>query len=105
MSENPGYCHHCHQKFGVKCGNNFLDLDISFHLYIDGERVHKAYVSAGKYRRIEGIYKDSTSVLPFKFQELELVGTFIALVSNAYHSSFATRRPGQWGHGICSYCT
>lgn len=72
-----------------------MDTDLSFHLHIDGELVNKTYVFAGEYYRIEGIYKNSTSILPFKFQELELVGTFTALISNAYYSSFATRRPGQ----------
>jgi hypothetical protein len=60
--------------------NNLLDFDLSLELRIDGELVHKAYLRAGQYGHILGIYKGTTSVLPFKFQELELVGTFTRLV-------------------------
>ena len=56
--------------------NNLLDFDLSLELRIDGELVHKTYLRAGQYGHILGIYNGTTSVLPFKFQELELVGTF-----------------------------
>jgi hypothetical protein len=57
-------------------------------LRIDGELVHKTYLRAGQYGHILGIYKGTTSVLPFKFQELELVGTFSVSSLDAYYPSF-----------------
>jgi hypothetical protein len=43
-------------------------------LRIDGERVYRGYIRAGQLGQISGIQKSATSILPFKFQELELVG-------------------------------
>ena len=56
--------------------NNLSDYDLSIDLRIDGEHIKKTYLRARECGRILGIYKSPTSVLPFKFQELELVGTF-----------------------------
>ena len=56
--------------------NDLLDVDLSAHLYIDGERIHKCRLNPGGQRRVLGIRKTASSVLPFKFQELELVGAF-----------------------------
>jgi hypothetical protein len=45
--------------------------------YIDGKCVHTRFLGRSwKDRQILGIRKSATSVLPFKFQELELVGAF-----------------------------
>jgi len=61
------------KQFRVTFLSHLLDSDLAIDLHIDGEPVHKTYLRAGSYGRILGIYKGSTSVLPFKFQELELV--------------------------------
>ncbi|KAI0002425.1 hypothetical protein BJV74DRAFT_815724 [Russula compacta] len=61
------------KQFSITFHNNLLDFDLSLNLHIDGELVYKTYLPVGRGDRILGIYKDSTSVLPFKFQELELV--------------------------------
>ena len=76
-----------------------LDIDLALLLRIDGEVVRRPYLPAGQYASTLGIYKDTNSLLPFKFRELDAVGTFTALVSDAYCPSFAARRPG---HGRCS---
>ena len=63
------------QQFSFTISNNFLDFALALDLYIDGECVCKQYLRAGKQgRQILGIRKSTTSILPFKFQELELVG-------------------------------
>jgi len=64
------------QQFRVTFVNNLVDCDLSLHLLIDGETVRKTYVRAQEYSHVVGIHKGPTSVLPFKFQELELVGAF-----------------------------
>ena len=60
-----------------------LDIDLALLLRIDGEVVRRPYLPAGQYASTLGIYKDNNSLLPFKFRELDLVGTFTALVSDA----------------------
>ena len=76
-----------------------LDTDLALLLRIDGEVVRRPYLPAGNFVSTVGIYKHANSLLPFKFRELDLVGTFMALVSDAYCLSFAAQRPG---HGRCS---
>ena len=67
--------------------NNLSDYDLSLDLRIDGEHIKKTYLRARECGRILGIYKSPTSVLPFKFQELELVGTF---AGTPFHTSFSS---------------
>jgi hypothetical protein len=64
------------QQFRVVFFNHMRDCDLSIDLYMDGEVVNKTYLRAGQPGRVLGIYNGSTALLPFKFQELELVGTF-----------------------------
>jgi hypothetical protein len=47
-------------------------------LYIDGECISSYYFRAGNPEPggFRGIRSSATTMLPFKFQELELVGTF-----------------------------
>lgn len=66
----------CDQQFRVTYENHLVDCDLSLHLIIDGETVRKTYVRAREFTLVVGISKGPTSVLPFKFQELELVGAF-----------------------------
>jgi|SRR6266850_2015288 len=97
--QNPNY--HC-QQFSVMYRNKLLDIGLIIHLRIDGEVVCRSYLPARQDDRIIGIDKNSTSILPFKFQELELVGTFTGLISDTYHFSFATWRPGRGGCSCCA---
>ena len=64
------------QQFRFVITNNLLDFDLAFLLYIDGERVDTACILAGHRGGISGFRNSATSTLPFKFQELELVGAF-----------------------------
>jgi len=85
--------------------NNLSDYDLSLDLRIDGEHIKKTYLRARECGRILGIYKSPTSVLPFKFQELELVGTFAGTPFHTSFSSFFFPAPssvGRPGHGRCS---
>ena len=77
-------CVKLHQQFRVTYKNNLLDVDLALLLRIDGKVVRRPYLPAGQYACASGIYKDTTSLLPFKFRELELVGTSTALVSDAH---------------------
>jgi hypothetical protein len=53
--------------------NNLFNFDLALALYIDGERVYRSYLRARQRGQILGIPKTTSSVLPFKFQELQLV--------------------------------
>ena len=53
-----------------------LDFDLLIALYIDGVHIKSCHVRAGKQHEIQGIRNSATTRLPFKFQELELVGAF-----------------------------
>ena len=55
-----------------------FNFDLALALYIDGERVYRSYLRARQRGQILGIPKTTSSVLPFKFQELQLVGAFSA---------------------------
>ena len=70
------------QQFKIAFSNNLLDFDLSLALYIDGERIYRGYLQARQRGQIQGIPKTTSSVLPFKFQELQLVG---ALRSQSPH--------------------
>jgi hypothetical protein len=55
-----------------------LDVDLRTVLYIDGERISRHYFRAGRRKSwgFRGIRSSATTMLPFKFQELELVGMY-----------------------------
>ena len=57
--------------------NKLVDFDLLVTLHIDGEYT-RWMIRAGRQFpvRIPGILTSANSALPFKFQELELVGTF-----------------------------
>ncbi|KAF8487194.1 hypothetical protein DFH94DRAFT_797569 [Russula ochroleuca] len=61
------------KKFSITFKNDLLDIRLAADLYIDGVRTHNGFLKAGRQRQVLGIRKTVSSVLPFKFQELELV--------------------------------
>ena len=65
-----------YQQFRIAIKNKLLDFGIGVDLYIDGEQVNEVLLEAEELREIRGIPKSATTELPFKFQELELVGAF-----------------------------
>lgn len=67
------------QQFRIVFSNNLFNYDLALALYIDGERIYRSYLRARQRGQILGIPKTTSSVLPFKFQELQLVGAFPAL--------------------------
>ena len=70
-----------------------MDVGIAAHLYIDGERIGNKYLKAGQLHQVLGIRNTASSVLPFKFQELELVGAFPRIGQHVVCFSFATEDP------------
>ena len=64
------------QQFRIMVTNNLSDFGLYFFLYIDGEYIKRCYVRVGEQFEIQGTRTSSTTRLPFKFQELELVGAF-----------------------------
>ena len=62
------------QQFSVTFVNNLVDCDLVLDLHIDGELVQRIHLHPRQHSRRLGIYRSSNSVLPFKFQELNLVG-------------------------------
>ena len=67
---------HRDQQFRIMVTNNFSDFGLHFFLHIDGEYIKRAYVQAGDQFDIQGIRNSPTTRLPFKFQELKIVGAF-----------------------------
>ena len=65
-----------YQQFKIAIRNKLLDFGIAIYLYIDGEQVDSVFLRAGMLGQILGFPKSTASELPFKFQELELVGSF-----------------------------
>ena len=65
------------QQFSFTISSNLSDFDLVLDFYIDGTCAHTRILGRSlKGCQILGIRKSATSVLPFKFQELELVGAF-----------------------------
>ena len=66
------------QQFKIVITNHLLDFDLKAILYIDGEGVTSFYFRAGDKQlgEFRGVQNSATTLLPFKFQELEIVGTF-----------------------------
>ena len=66
------------QQFSITFRNDLFDFDLAVNLYVDGERIYHGYLRAGLVGQVLGVRKSANSVLPFKFQELELVGAFVS---------------------------
>jgi hypothetical protein len=64
------------QQFKILIANNLLDFDLAVFLYIDGASISGIYFRVGQSGEFRGVQNSATTELPFKFQELELVGTF-----------------------------
>ena len=64
------------QQFRIVITNNLSDFDLILDLHIDGKRISgtRNYVRAGHQGKMQGIHNSDTTRLPFKFQELEVVG-------------------------------
>ena len=64
------------QQFRVAMTNNLSNFDLCFALHIDGKYISGMDLRAGHQGELWGIRNSDTTRLPFKFQELELVGAF-----------------------------
>jgi len=61
------------KQFSITFSNNLFNVDLAVVLRIDGERIYRGFLRAGQRGQVLGLQKSATSILPFKFQELELV--------------------------------
>jgi hypothetical protein len=61
--------------------NNLTNFAVSIRVFVDGRQVRKMCLRAQSSNECLGVYKGSHSILPFKFQELQLVGMFVFLSS------------------------
>jgi len=61
------------KQFKIAYSNNLTFCAIAVFLSVDGRQVKTACLQAGSSGEFLGPYKSECSVLPFKFQELELV--------------------------------
>lgn len=63
------------QQFNIAI-SNLSDYDLLVALHIDGEFIKNNYLRIGEQGAIRGFRTSAITILPFKFQELELVGAF-----------------------------
>jgi hypothetical protein len=77
------------QQFSITFGNNLFKVDLAVVVRIDGERIYRGFLRAGQRGQVLGLQKSATSILPFKFQELELVGASPGLSLDSVSSSYA----------------
>ncbi|KAH9006364.1 hypothetical protein EDB86DRAFT_720078 [Lactarius hatsudake] len=61
------------KQFKVTYSNNLTESDLVVYLYIDGQLIRHAFTRAGSSAEFLGLRNSAHSVLPFKFQELQLV--------------------------------
>src|SRR6266702_803934 len=80
------------QQFKITYSNNLTDFMVKTFLHIDGRLVRKAYFRAGSSHEFLGPYNSACSVLPLKFQELQLVGTFSSIFPSFEHPPLYLRR-------------
>ncbi|KAH9180702.1 hypothetical protein EDB89DRAFT_2062378 [Lactarius sanguifluus] len=71
------------KQFNITFSNNLTDCEVAIYLYVDGRLVRAACARAGSSGEFLGPYKGSRSILHFKFQELQLVGTPSSIVEYA----------------------
>ncbi|KAH9067806.1 hypothetical protein EDB87DRAFT_43864 [Lactarius vividus] len=61
------------KQFKVTYSNNLVNFDLVVYLYIDGQLIRHACTRARSSDELLGPYNSARSILPFKFQELQLV--------------------------------
>ncbi|KAN0130158.1 hypothetical protein V8E53_012103 [Lactarius tabidus] len=61
------------KQFKITVSNNLSNSGFSLRVFVDGRRVEKVFLKAGSSEECLGVQKSSSSILPFKFQELQLV--------------------------------
>ncbi|KAI9441456.1 hypothetical protein H4582DRAFT_1384900 [Lactarius indigo] len=61
------------KQFKITYSNNLTNFNVVVYLYIDGQLVQNMCYRAGESGEFLGPYNSARSILPFKFQELQLV--------------------------------
>lgn len=68
--------HFAFQQFKIAFSNNLPNFEVAVFLHVDGRLVQTMCLQASLSSEILGPYTNTHSILPFKFQELQLVGSF-----------------------------
>jgi hypothetical protein len=74
--EHRGTNHVAFQQFKITFSNNLPNFEVVIFLHVDGRLVQSMCLQAWSSSEILGPYSNVHSILPFKFQELQLVGEF-----------------------------
>ncbi|KAH8996752.1 hypothetical protein EDB92DRAFT_1814117 [Lactarius akahatsu] len=82
------------KQFKITYSNNLANFDLVVYLYIDGQLIRHACTRARSSDELLGPYNSARSVLPFKFQELQLV----ELKAYRCHLRHITKAPSQFMH-------
>ncbi|KAI9465924.1 hypothetical protein BJY52DRAFT_1243484 [Lactarius psammicola] len=61
------------KQFKITFSNNLINFEFANFLHIDGRLVQTMHLRAGESGEFLGPYKSERSILPYKFQELQLV--------------------------------
>jgi hypothetical protein len=61
------------KQFEIKVSNNLTNFQLAIFLHIDGRLVDRRHLRFGSSGIFSGLNKSERSILPFKFQELQLV--------------------------------
>ena len=100
--ERYGTNYFAFQQFKITFSNNLPNFEVVIFLYVDGRLVQSVCLQAWSSSEILGPYTNAHSILPFKFQELQLVGEFLIVRSFVRAFSNTCRRPR---HGGCTRCS
>ncbi|KAH9006363.1 hypothetical protein EDB86DRAFT_3098017 [Lactarius hatsudake] len=84
------------KQFKIAYSNNLANFDLVVYLYIDGQLIRHACTRARSSDELLGPYNSARSVLPFKFQELQLVGTFSPIFPSLEHLLDVRRKTRTW---------
>ena len=79
--ERCGTNYFAFQQFKITFSNNLPNFEVVIFLYVDGRLVQSVCLQAWSSSEILGPYTNAHSILPFKFQELQLVGEFLIVRS------------------------
>jgi hypothetical protein len=83
------------QQFKITFSNKLSIYAVAVFLHVDGRQVQAMCPRPGSSGEFLGPYKTECSILPLKFQELQLVGTFSFVFPLFEHLTLDLRRKTQ----------
>ena len=84
------------QQFEITFSNNLTDSKLAIFVHIDGRVVKRKYLRASSNGRFRGPKKSACSILPLKFQELQLVGMFSSIFLSFNYLLDVSRKIQTW---------